>query len=373
MEQIDTLLGRTLAKRPEKSILLTGLRGVGKTVLLNEMERRAARAGYRTIFIEALEGKSLATALVPHLRRLLFDLNRIAGAHDKVRRGLAVLAGFVRAIRISVGDLSLGLDIEPETGSADSGDIEVDLPALLLAIAEAADDKEAAVAILVDEIQYLHPTEIGALIASMHKMQQRQLPLVLLGAGLPVLPGLAGNSKSYAERLFDFPNVGRLAQTDAVRALQGPMLAAGEAFAEDALVEIYAQTNGYPYFLQEWAYQAWNLAPHSPIDVSVVTAATAHAMRRLDENFFRVRYDRLTPRERTYLRAMADLGAGPYRTSDVARRLSKRTSALTPVRAALLGSGMIFSPSHGDLAFTVPLFDVFMRRIIPDLGDIQGA
>ena len=196
LEQARVLLGRIRAKRPEKSLLLTGLRGVGKTVLLNEIERVAQRDGYRTILVEAHEGKSLAILLAPHLRRLLFELDRLAGAGYKARRALAVLKSFIGAIRITVGEIDIGVDIEPEAGAADSGDLEVDLPNLFAAVAEAAEERSLAVAILIDEIQYLRSAELSALIMAMHKMQQRQLPLVLIGAGLPILPGLAGESKS---------------------------------------------------------------------------------------------------------------------------------------------------------------------------------
>lgn len=249
LEQAGVLLGRVRAKRPEKSLLLTGLRGVGKTVLLNEIERMAQDTGYRTILVEAHEGKHLAVLLAPHLRRLLFDLDRIAGAGNKVRRGIAVLKSFVGAIKITVGEIDIGLDIEPEAGAADSGDLEVDLPSLFMAVGEAAQERGVAVAILIDEIQYFSSRELSALIMAMHKMQQRQLPLVLIGAGLPILPGLAGESKSYAERLFSFPVVGPLPEPDAIKALQDPVLAAGEAFEPDALHEIFRLTKGYPYIL----------------------------------------------------------------------------------------------------------------------------
>lgn len=365
LEQADVLLGRTLAGRPEKSLLLTGLRGVGKTVLLNEIERRARNAGYHTILIEAHEGKSLAVLLAPHLRSLLFELDRAAGAGDKVRRGLAVLKSFVGAIKITVGEIDIGLDIEPEVGAADSGDLEVDLPSLFTTVGEAAQERGAAVAILIDEIQYFSTPELSALIMAMHKMQQRQLPLVLIGAGLPILPRLAGESKSYAERLFSFPEIGPLPESDANKALQEPVRNVGEEFAPDALREIFRLTRGYPYFLQEWGYQAWNHAPVSPISLRVVREASALVSRRLDENFFRVRFDRLTLSEKKFLRAMAELGAGSYRTSDVADTLKVKISTLGPRRAGLIKKGMIYSPSYGDIAFTVPLFDEFMRRAIP--------
>lgn len=365
LEEARVLLARVLAKRPEKSLLLTGLRGVGKTVLLNAIERMALAAGYRTILVEAHEGKPLAALLAPHLRHLLFDLDRIAGAGNKARRGLAVLKSFVGAIRIKVGDVDIGLDIEPEPGAADSGDLEVDLPSLFMAVAEAAQERGVAVAILIDEIQYFTSSELSALIMAMHKMQQRQLPLVLIGAGLPILPGLAGESKSYAERLFSFPAIGALPERDAISALQDPVRAAGEAFDPAALQEIFRLTKGYPYFLQEWGYQAWNHATASPISLQVLRQTSALVSQRLDENFFRVRFDRLTPREKVYLRAMAELGAGPYRTADVADKMGVKITTLGPARASLLKKGMVYSPSHGEMAFTVPLFDGFMRRAMP--------
>jgi hypothetical protein len=366
LEQATVLLGRIKARRPEKSLLLTGLRGVGKTVLLNEIERMAEGAGYRTILVEAHEGKSLPVLLAPHLRSLLFDLDRMAGAGNKVRRGIAVLKSFIGAVSIKVGEVDIGLDIEPEPGAADSGDLEVDLPSLFVALGEAAEERSAAVAILIDEIQYFKPPELSALIMAMHKMQQRQLPVVLIGAGLPILPGLAGESKSYAERLFNFPDIGPLPEPDSNHALQDPINDAGESIDADALHEIFRLTRGYPYFLQEWGYQAWNHARVSPISLRDVQETTELVTRRLDENFFRVRFDRLTPREKQYLRAMAELGPGPHRSADIADILRAKITTLGPVRANLIKKGMAYSPSHGDMAFTVPLFDEFMRRAIPE-------
>lgn len=365
LEQVRVLLGRTKAGRSEKSLLLTGLRGVGKTVLLNEVDRMAQADGYRTILLEAHEGKPLAELLATHLRRLLFDLDRMAGAGNKVRRGLSVLKGFLGAISIKLGDVDIGLDIEPEKGTADSGDLEMDLPTLLTAVGEAAQERNTCVVILIDELQYFSSAELSALIMAMHKMQQRQLPLVLVGAGLPILPGLAGESKSYAQRLFSFPTVGPLPEADAIKALQEPMQAAGVAFDAAALQEIFRNTGGYPYFLQEWGYQAWNHAERSPVTLDVVKECSATVSRRLDENFFRVRFDRLTPREKQFLRAMAELGPGPLRTGDIADKLQAKINLLGPVRASLIKKGMVYSPSHGDMAFTVPLFDAFMRRAMP--------
>ena len=366
LEQARILLGRVRHKRPEKSLLLTGLRGVGKTVLLNEIEHIAQSEGYRTILVEAHEGKSLAALLAPHLRSLLFDLDRLAGIGGKARRALTVLKSFVSAVKVKVGEIEIGVDLEPEPGMADSGDLEIDLPNLFLAVAEAAEEKGIAVAILIDEIQYFDSKELSALIMAMHKMQQKVLPVVLIGAGLPILPGLAGNSKSYAERLFNFPDISALNEADAGLALQGPVSENDVEFSRDALKEIYYLTQGYPYFLQEWGYQTWNYAAVSPIDLHVVKEASVTVFNRLDQNFFRVRFNRLTPKEKVYLQAMAELGQGPYQTSDIAKQLGETINQLGPIRANLMKKGMIYSPGHGKMAFTVPLFDEFMRRTMSD-------
>lgn len=351
-------------------MLLTGLRGVGKTVLLNEIERLARHSGYQTIFIEAHENKALVPLIVPYLRKLLIDLDRIAGASAMVKRGLAVLRSFISAFKLTMNDVTIGVDIEPERGSADSGDLEIDLPNLLVAIGEAAKDRKRAVAILIDEIQYFNQKELGALIMAMHKIQQRQLPLVLLGAGLPILPGLAGESKSYAERLFSFPDIGALSEEDTIKALREPAQAAGVIFESSALQEIFRLTKGYPYFLQEWGYQAWNLAMTSPISLQIVQEATLKVIPRLDQNFFRVRFDRLTPSEKNFLRAMAEFGPNTCGIGDIAETLNIKATSLSPVRSKLIKKGMIYSPAYGDMAFTVPLFDEFMIRAIPELKPI---
>ena len=367
LEQSRILLARIVKGRSEKSLLLTGLRGVGKTVLLNQIVQISEAEGYQVIQLEAHEGKSLPALLAPAIRSLLHKLDRLAGAKDKVRRALAVLKSFVGSISLTVEDIPFGLDINPEAGTADSGDLELDLPQLLVALAEVAKDRNTAVAILIDEVQYFSVSELSALIMGMHRMQQRQLPLVLIGAGLPILPRLAGESKSYAERLFSFPQIGPLPAGDARKAIQEPIRKEGAAINADALDQIVAITQGYPYFLQEWGYQAWNRAPSSPITLDVITNATGETLQRLDENFFRVRFDRLTPSEKKFLRAMAALGSGPYRIGDVAETLGIKVNSLSPRRAKLINKGMIYSPTHGDLDFTVPLFDDFMRRAMPSL------
>jgi len=367
LEQARILLGRIMVKHPEKSILLTGLRGVGKTVLLNAIDRLAIKTGYRTVVVEAHENKSLAALLVPPLRKLLFDLDRVAGAGEKAKRGLAVLKGFMNGVKVSLGELEVGLDIDPEKGTADSGDLESDLPNLFVSVAEAAEERSIPVALLIDELQYFSEKELSALIMAMHKMQQRQLPMVLLGAGLPILPRLAGESKSYAERLFSFTDIGALAEPDANKALQDPTREVGVEFEAAALKEIFRLTQGYPYFIQEWGYQSWNRAETSPITLAVVQAATPTVIQRLDENFFRVRFDRLTPGEKKFLRAMAGLAPNARHSGDIAHALGVKINSLGPARANLIQKGMIYSPAHGDMAFTVPLFDEFMRRAMPDL------
>lgn len=367
LEQATILLGRIQAGRPEKSLLLTGLRGVGKTVLLNEIERKAKKMDYKTIFVEAHEGKPLGLLLAPYLRQLLYALDRMANVESKVKRALAVFRSFLGQLKVSYKDFSIGLDIEPEMGTADSGDLEIDLPELMVAIGEAAKDRKCSVALFIDEIQYLSIKELGALIMALHKLQQQQLPILLLGAGLPVLPGLAGQSKSYAERLFSFPEIGALSQSDTAKALQDPANEQGVEFETSALECVFELTQGYPYFLQEWGYSAWNRAESSPIMKTVIDKATSDVIRKLDENFFRVRFDRLTPSEKLFLRAMAHLGPDPQKISDVAEVMGVETASLSPRRARLLQKGMIYSPSHGTIAFTVPLFDQFMMRAIPKL------
>jgi hypothetical protein len=287
------------------------------------------------------------------------------GLSNKVKRGLRVLRSFIGAVTVKLGDAEFGLDIDAEKGTADSGDLEADLAELFVVLGEAAQDRNRAVAIIVDEVQYLNETEMSALIMAMHRVAQRQLPLVLIGAGLPQLVGLAGRSKSYAERLFRYPNVGALAPSDAKAALRDPVLEQGMRFAEDALDELVRVTRGYPYFLQEWGYQAWNLAAASPIGIDVVQRATTVAIQKLDGSFFRVRFDRLTPREKDYMRAMADLGPGSHRSGDIAERLGVKVQSIAPLRSGLLRKGMIYSPAHGDTAFTVPMFDEFMLRTMP--------
>jgi hypothetical protein len=365
LERARVTLARIIAGRPAKSFIAVGLRGVGKTVLLNRVREMAEEMGYRAVLIEAHEEKSLPALLVPHFRRVLLDLDRLGALSEHAKRALRVFKGFVSGLKVKVGDIEASLDIDPERGTADSGDLEADLPALLAALGRAAKDRRTGVALVLDEIQYLAEAELSALIMALHRVAQDGLPVVLVGAGLPQVVGLTGRSKSYAERLFDFPPVGPLGEDDARRALVEPAQQQGVAFEPAALAEIQDVTQGYPYFLQEWGYRTWNAAPRSPITVGDVSAATTEAIRCLDEGFFRVRFDRLTPREKRYLRAMAELGPGPHRSGDIADKLRTRVQTVGPVRSSLITKGMIYSPAHGDTAFTVPLFDAFMRRVMP--------
>jgi hypothetical protein len=365
LEQARLTLGRVKAGRPERSFLLVGLRGVGKTVLLNKIRELAEATRYSSVLIEAYEGKPFAALLLPALRQLMISLDRMAQISQKVKRGLRVLRSFFNGLKLKYQDLEIGIDVDPETGVADSGSLEADLAEVFVALGEAARDRGTAVALIIDEMQYLSEEELSALIMAMHQISQRQLPVVLIGAGLPQLVALSGRSKSYAERLFQFPEVGALQPADAAAALQGPVQDQGVQFSHDALQEIIRQTKGYPYFLQEWGYQAWNLAPASPIGFDVVRQATNESIRRLDANFFRVRFDRLTPREKQYLRALADLGETAQRSGEIAERLGVKVQSIAPVRNGLIKKGMIYSPAHGDTAFTVPLFADFMKRIMP--------
>jgi len=248
---------------------------------------------------------------------------------------------------------------------ADNGDLEHDLQALLEAAGAAAQKAGTTLAMFVDELQYVDEDELAALITALHRAAQRRLPVVLVGAGLPQLRGRMGRAKSYAERLFDFPEIGALPPPAARTAIAKPAEAEGVEVNEDALERMIQQTHGYPYFLQEWGKHAWDTASKSPITLPDVELASTSAIAALDDSFFRVRFDRLTPLEKRYLRAMAELGAGPHRSGDIAEQLNRDVTALGPTRNQLIAKGMIWSPSHGDTAFTVPLFDEFMHRIMP--------
>ena len=364
-ETVRVALERVRLGLPTKSILMIGLRGVGKTVLLDRMRDDAEGEGIQTVRIEAPEGRSLPAMLAPQLRQALLRLSRNAQAKALSQRALRALAGFAKALKVKYHDIEVGVDLEPEPGLADNGDLEHDLQALLEAVGAAAKKAGTALVMFVDELQYVEEEQLAALITALHRAAQRRLPIVLLGAGLPQLRGQMGRAKSYAERLFDFPEIGPLNEDDARIAIAKPAKDEGVDINEDALRSIVRKTQGYPYFLQEWGKHAWDTASKSPITAADVKRASAGAIAALDESFFRVRFDRLTPSEKVYLRAMAELGPGPHRSGDIADQLGRKVTSLGPIRNQLIAKGMIWSPNHGDTAFTVPLFDEFMRRIMP--------
>jgi len=359
-EEARVLLGRIRLRRAVQSFMLTGLRGVGKTVLLGEIKRMAYAENVLPVAVEATEEKPIGALLVAPLKKILFELDRMQGAKDKVKKGLVALKNFIGTIKVDIGDIGLG--IEPQHGFADSGDLEYDLGELFACVAEAAADRGKGVVVLVDEIQYLPEKELGALIMAMHRMQQDQLPLALVAAGLPILPGLAGNAKSYAERLFRFPDIGALSESDSIRAIRNPLSEGNVRIDDDAVHMVYEISRGYPYFLQEWGYQLWNYIEREPIHVKDVDSVHPQVLERLDSSFFRVRYQRLTKAEKDFLYAMSEVGADEVRIGDVSSRMRVSVGALGPRRSSLIKKGMIYSPAHGNLAFSVPLFGDYLKR-----------
>jgi hypothetical protein len=364
-ERVRICIERLRKGNPTKSVLMVGLRGVGKTVLLDQMRNEAEAIGIHTIRIEAPEGRSLPAMLAPQLRLALLRFSKIEKARALALRALRGLAGFAKALKAKFGDIEVGIDLEPEPGLADNGDLEIDLTSLLEAVARAAKEAGTALVIFIDELQYVEENEFAALISALHRCTQQKLPVCVVGAGLPQLRGRAGKAKSYAERLFDYPEIGPLPQDAAARALVKPAHDLDVEFEPGAVEQIITQTRGYPYFLQEWGKCAWELAVASPITEADVHAASEQAVAALDESFFRVRFDRLTPMEKRYLRAMSDLGPGPHRSGAIADAFGRSVTGLAPLRNGLISKGMIWSPNHGDTAFTVPLFDEFMKRIMP--------
>jgi AAA ATPase domain len=356
----DISLQRVLLGKPAQSQMLLGLRGVGKTVLLNKIELLAESRGYLTSFIEAPEDRKLVDLLYPKALQILRKLSLIENAKAAAHSGMRALRSLASAFKINVGDFELSVD--PEPGLADSGNLEFDLTEVLLKIGEAAAIAKKGWALFIDEVQYLDAPELGALIVAIHRLSQKNLPVLFFGAGLPAIAALSGDAKSYSERLFLFPKVGALEFSDAVAAIRRPIEDEGESIEQNLLNQIVSQAKGYPYFLQEWGYQVWNVAEHSPLGSSCFELARQSALRRLDEGFFKVRIDRLTPKEKEYVFAMARLGTGPYRSSEVAEILGEKLTTLGPRRAQIIAKGMIYSPAHGEIAFTVPLFEDYLQR-----------
>jgi hypothetical protein len=329
------------------------------------MRSDAEGTGIQTLRIEAPENRSLPAILAPQLRQSLLALSRNEQAKELAQRALRALTGFSKTLKVKYHDIEVGFDFDAEPGLADNGDLEHDLQALLQTAGVAAQKAETALALFVDELQYVKEVELAALITALHRTAQQQLPVVLVGAGLPQLRGRMGKAKSYAERLFDFPEIGPLPPDAAKLAISKPANDQGVEVTEEALDHIVKMTRGYPYFVQEWGKHSWDAADDSPITLDDVERASATTVAALDESFFRVRFDRLTPTEKMYLRAMAELGAGPHRSGDIAQELRRDVTDLGPTRSQLIAKGMVWSPHHGDTAFTVPLFDEFMHRIMP--------
>ena len=364
IDRASIAIQRVIQGRHDKSQILLGLRGTGKTVLLNAIEELAETNHHMTSFIEAPEDQALLEMLYPRVHQVLRRLSVTESAKTAAHKALQALNSIAGKFKITMGDFSISVD--PEPGVADSGHLEYDLVDLFVRVGQAAKDAGTAWTLMIYEIQYLKQSELSALIVAIHSINQKRLPVLLFGAGLPQVAALSGDAKSYAERLFDFPAIGALSPEDAADAIRQPIEDEGETIAPPALAEIVRNTQGYPYFLQEWGYQTWNVADSSPITKKHVTAASPHVLERLDNGFFRVRFERLTPKERTYVLAMAGLGVGPYRSSDVAERLRESMQSLGPRRAQIISKGMIYSPAHGDIAFTVPMFEDFLQRTFAD-------
>lgn len=363
IERVSIALDRIRNRLPARSFILYGLRGVGKTVLLNRIRLDAEARGFAVARMEAPEERSLPALLLPALRSMLIRLSRGAAVRDKAQRALKAAAGFARAFKVKYGDIEFGVDIDAERGLADSGDLDSDLSELLSAVGEAASESRTAAILFIDELQYVPEEQLTSLFAALHRAGQDSLPITMVAAGLPQLLGLAGRAKSYAERLFEFIPVDRLDEENATEALAFPARRNGVDFEPAAIKEIHRQTQGYPYFLQEWGKHSWDRASGPPIRLEDVRDASVTALSELDAGFFRVRFDRLAPSEKAYLAAMAALGPGPHRSGDIAARLGKGITAVAPVRASLIKKGMVFSAAYGETAFTVPLFDGFMNRM----------
>ncbi|EJK98824.1 MULTISPECIES: ATP-binding protein [Pseudomonas] len=360
LEAARIACGRAVNGRSARSIMLLGLRGTGKTVLLNEIGKIAKEEGLFVSKVEAPERESLARLLYPEMRKVMRALSSVEVAKQIANRGLKGLRSFASIFKIDIGGIEIG--VEPEPGLADSGNLQYDLPDLFTVIGEAAQAAGKGWILLIDEVQYLTEADLSALIVSIHRMSQEGLPVLLVGAGLPQVARLAGEAKSYAERLFLYPEVGALDQPSATQAVQKPILEEEASIDTAALDSIVDRTQGYPFFLQEWASTAWNNAEGPEITVDDVEHSYSETLASLDAGFFRVRIDRLTPSEVQFVKAMSTLGDGPYAIADVAKVMGRPQSSLGPTRANIISKGMIYSTDHGYLNFTVPLFAEFMRR-----------
>ena len=364
-ESVRICIERLRIGNTAKSVLMVGLRGVGKTVLLDQMRSDAEASGVHTVRLEAPENRSLPALLAPALRLALLRMSQIESAKALAQKSLRALAGFAKALKFKFQDIEVGIDFESEKGLADNGDLEADLSALFVEVGKSAQVANTVFVIFIDELQYVKQIEFAALISALHRCAQLKLPLTVVGAGLPQLLSLAGEAKSYAERLFDYPIIDKLDRFAAEDAIRKPALHLNVEYEDAAVEDIITKTQGYPYFLQEWGKHAWDFARKSPITALDVASASKITIAALDESFFRVRLDRTTPSEKRYLRAMAELGPGPHRSGDIAQHMNKKANSFGPVRSSLISKGIVWSPIHGDTAFTVPLFHEYLLRTVP--------
>ena len=367
LDAFNVVLERVARGRPERSLVLTGLRGVGKTVLLGELRSMALRHGWGAGKVEARPDADLRRPLSAALHRAVRDLALRHRAPDRVEHVLGVLKAF--ALRAASSDAKLrdrwqpGIDAPVVNGRADSGDMEIDLVELFSEVAELAGDVGAGAAVLIDEMQDLRPDDVSALCAACHELSQSGAPLVVVGAGLPHLPSVLSASKSYSERLFRYVRIDRLERAEADRALIAPASREDAEFEPKALDALFSASGGYPYFVQAYGKAAWDAAPTSPIAVADVMVAAPEAEAELAVGFFGSRYERATPGEREYLRAMAELAKGrdePVGTATVAEHLARKPSSLSPARDSLLKKGLVYSAQRGHIAFTVPHFGRYL-------------
>ncbi|MBK1836516.1 ATP-binding protein [Azospirillum sp. YIM B02556] len=352
--------GRAVKGRNARSMMLLGLRGVGKTVLLNEIGRHAEQEGLLVSRVESPEGESLARLIFPEMRKVMRSLSGVESARHLATRGLKGLRNFASIFKIEMAGVEVG--VEPEPGLVETGDLQYDLPDLFILIGKAAQAAGRGWLLLIDEVQYLSETDLSALIVALHRISQDGLPVLMVGAGLPQIARLAGEAKSYSERLFQYPSVGPLDPVSAGQAVEKPVLEEDASITPEALQAIFERTKGYPFFIQEWASVVWDNAEGPAITFADVDNAYAETLARLDEGFFKVRIDRLTKAEVQFVKAMARLGDGPYAMADIAKVMGRSQQSLGPARASIISKGMIFSSDHGYLDFSVPLFSEFMRR-----------
>ena len=361
LTQMDIVMHRTLKGLHGNSAFLVGLRGVGKTVLLKRLVRDAEKMGYVSVYVEAPETSVFTAQLATKFRTAILSLQKNFASKAK-KLAMGVLGNFVVTFPEGV---SVRIDPDAPAGKADSGVLSEDLTDLVVATGMEAAGQGSGLIIAVDEVQYLKEEELAAVIVAIHRANQEELPVIFIGAGLPLLPRLVGEAKSYSERLFEFYDVRDLEPEAAKAALAGPAELSGAKIEEEALDKLVAVTRCYPYFIQVWGMHTWDVATGETITADDVAAAEPLAIATLDNSFFRVRMDRLIPSELKYLRAMAELGPGPHRTGDIANELSVKATSVAPRREKLIHKGMLYSPSHGEIAFTVPMFDEFLRRTLP--------